>query len=172
MRLTRPVYRSHNPRWSWDPESGRGATLEGGRFNPRGMPALYTSLRQETAWLESQQGFAYKTQPMLICSYDVDCDDMLDLTDPAVLSANGIAGSDLSCAWKDMETRGLMPPSWAMSNRLMAAGIAGIIVRSFAFGASIHDINAVFWRWEHTPPHQVVVVDDLGRLPKNASSWV
>ena len=169
MRLTRPVYRSHNPRWSWEPESGAGAALEGGRFNRRGMPALYTSLRQETAWLEAQQGFAYKTQPMLVCSYDVDCDDMLDLTDVTVLSAHGIKDSDVSCAWKDIETRGLTPPSWAMADRLIAKDVAGIIVRSSAFGAGVRDVNAVFWRWERVLPHKVVVVDDLARLPRNAS---
>jgi RES domain-containing protein len=32
----------------------------GGRFNPLGTPALYTALRPETAWLEAQQGFAFK----------------------------------------------------------------------------------------------------------------
>ena len=40
-RLTDPVYRAHDPRWSWTPASGAGAARHGGRFNRRGAPALY-----------------------------------------------------------------------------------------------------------------------------------
>jgi RES domain-containing protein len=32
----------------------------------------------ETAWLEAQQGFAFKAQPLTICAYDVDCADIAD----------------------------------------------------------------------------------------------
>ena len=57
MRLTGFIYRAHNPRWAFAPDSGQGAAFAGGRFNSVGMPALYTSLRFETAWLEAQQAF-------------------------------------------------------------------------------------------------------------------
>lgn len=46
-----------------------------------GVPALYTSLRLETAWLEAQQGLPFKAQPMTLCDYGVDCEDIADLTD-------------------------------------------------------------------------------------------
>jgi RES domain-containing protein len=70
------LYRAHNPRWAFAPTSGRGAALYGGRFNPAGTPALYTSMRPETAWLEAQQGFPFKPQPLTLCAYEVDCDDV------------------------------------------------------------------------------------------------
>lgn len=76
MRLTGTVYRAHNPRWSFDPTSGSGAAQYGGRFNPLGMAALYTSRRMETAWREAQQGFPFKAQPLTVCAYEVDCDDV------------------------------------------------------------------------------------------------
>ncbi len=62
------VRRIHDPGWAWAPGSGEGAKLHGGRFNLPGVEALYTSLRPETAWLEAQQGFAFKTWPMTLCA--------------------------------------------------------------------------------------------------------
>ena len=171
MRLTGFVYRAHNPRWAFAPESGVGAATEGGRFNRVGMPALYTSLRFETAWLEAQQAFPFKAQPMTLCAYEVDCEDVLDLTDPTVCSAHGITWADIACPWKDLSTRGIRPPSWSISERLVAAGTAGVIVPSFARGAVSADINAVFWNWATNPPHQVRAIDDDRRLPRDARSW-
>nr|WP_321985628.1 RES domain-containing protein [uncultured Lichenicoccus sp.] len=62
------------------------------------MPALYTALRCETAWLEAQQAFPFKVRPMTLCAYDVDCDDVLDLTDPAMRSTHAPGAVDLACA--------------------------------------------------------------------------
>lgn len=171
MRLSRLVYRAHNPRWAFAADSGQGAAIAGGRFNPVGVPALYTALRFETAWLEAQQAFPFKAQPMTLCAYAVDCADMLDLTDAATLAEHGIAPDDLGCAWKDLATRALTPPSWRLAARLQAEGIAGIVVPSFASGATRADVNAVFWDWSPQPPHQVRVVDDQHRLPKDDRSW-
>jgi RES domain-containing protein len=172
LRLVTTAYRAHNPRWSFKPESGDGAAKSGGRFNPVGVPALYTSLRLQTAWLEAQQGFVFKAQPMMLCAYDVDCEGILDLTSPQTLEQHGIAEADIACAWKDLATRGETPPSWHMTRRLIADGVAGIITRSFAAGSGGADINVVFWRWSPELPHRVRVVDDAQRLPKDARSWL
>ncbi|RWF09115.1 MAG: RES domain-containing protein, partial [Mesorhizobium sp.] len=37
------LYRALNPVYAREPMSGRGAELYGGRFNPKGMRALYAS---------------------------------------------------------------------------------------------------------------------------------
>lgn len=171
MRLIRPVYRAHHPRWSFDPHSGAGAARFGGRFNPVGVDALYTSLRLETAWLEAQQGFPFKAQPMTLCAYEVDCADVVDLTDPATLAELGIAADHLACPWEDMAARGVKPPSWLLAERLIEAGHAGALVRSFAPGTATEDVNAVFWRWSNEPPHKVRVVDHHERLPRDDTSW-
>jgi RES domain-containing protein len=171
VRLTGFVYRAHNPRWAFAPDSGQGAASAGGRFNPVGMPALYTALRFETAWLEAQQAFPFKAQPMTLCAYEVDCEDVLDLTDMATLALHGITPADLACPWKDLSTRRIKPPSWEITERLFEAKTAGVIVPSFATGTVATDINVVFWDWAPDPPHQVRVIDDDQRLPKNASSW-
>lgn len=171
MRFAGLVYRAHNPRWAFAPAAGEGAARFGGRFNAKGRPALYTSLRVETAWLEAQQGFAFKAQPMTMCAYEVDCAGLLDLTDPQVLAAEHIDPAELACAWEDLASNRQPVPSWALSERLIASGITGVRVPSFAARARSDDINLVFWRWGDTPPHSVQVIDALGRLPQDDSSW-
>jgi RES domain-containing protein len=49
MRFQGICYRAHEPKWSFMPLSGSGASINGGRFNPKGIPALYLSLSVETA---------------------------------------------------------------------------------------------------------------------------
>ena len=66
----------------------------------------------------------------------------------------------LACGWKDLESRGIRPPSWVLADRLIRDGLAGIVVPSYARGATVADINVVFWDWSPTLPHQVRVVDD------------
>ncbi len=171
MRLQGLVYRAHNPRWAFAAASGEGAARYGGRFNAVGAPALYTSLRMETAWLEAQQGFAFKAQPMTICAYQVDCDDLVDPTDEIGRRDHGVAFADMACAWEDMAQRGLEPPSWRLATKLIGAGAAGLVTPSFAPGAGSADRNVVFWRWSNMPPNQVKVIDDMARLPRDGRSW-
>ncbi len=59
--------------WAFAPLLGNGAKRYGGRFNRAKSPALYTSLDITTAWMEAQQGFPFKAQPMTIVAYEVDC---------------------------------------------------------------------------------------------------
>ena len=98
---TRPfvglVYRAHNPRWAFAPASGEGAARHGGRFNPRGTPALYTSLDPRTAWMEAQQGLPFKAQPMTLVGYRVGGERIVDLTDPALLATCAVEAGTLAC---------------------------------------------------------------------------
>ena len=171
MRLRQTVWRAHHPRWAFAPDSGAGAALHGGRFNRIGMPALYTSLRFETAWLEAQQGFPFKAQPMTLCAYEVDCEDVADLTDPEFRLGLGIKLTDLACGWAGILDRGHVPPSWLAVDTLVSAGYAGIKIPSFASGATEADLNVVFWQWSPDPPHQVRVLDPDARLPRNDLAW-
>lgn len=165
MRLTGRVWRAHHPLWAWAADSGRGAELHGGRFNPKGVPALYTSTGILTAVAEAQQGFVRKAQPMTVVAYDVDCDGVLDLTNPATLAAEGVAPGELACAWQLLASAGAPVPSWRLARRLIARGVAAVLVPSFAPGAAPGERNVVFWRWSSAPPHRVVPIDDHGRLP-------
>lgn len=171
MRFRGTVYRAHHPRWAFSPLSGEGAARHGGRFNPPGMPALYTACRMQTAWAEAQEAFPFKAQPMTLCAYEVDCADVLDLSNAPARSTAGVDRATLACPWEDLADRNLTPPSWDLARRLRGEGVAAIIVPSFAAGATAEDINIVFWRWGPDRPHRLRVIDDDGRLPRNDLSW-
>jgi RES domain-containing protein len=174
------VYRAHNPRWAYLPTSGEGAARHGGRFNRKGLPALYTSLDITTAWLEAQQGLPFKAQPMTLVAYRVRCERIVDLTDPATLAANRIDAADLACPWEDLASRGLWPPSWALADALIAQDVQGALVPSFAPAPNpapnpapdaTPRRNLVLWRWADDPPCAVRVIDDFGRLPQDDRGW-
>lgn len=171
MRFRGTCYRAHDPRWSFKPASGEGAAIHGGRFNPKGVPALYLALDLVTAIKEANQGFARKIEPYVLCSYDVDCEDIADLTSDEGRAAHGVAFEEMTCAWFGFIAEGKEPPSWSTARRLMAEGIAGILVPSFASGATPEDRNLVLWRWGKDLPHQVAVFDPSGRLPRDQLSW-
>lgn len=164
-------YRGHDPRWAFDPLSGEGAKLTGGRFNPVGRAALYLSLDLTTVFLEASQGFPCKVAPLTIVSYSVDCDDIHDLTDAVVLSTLAIEPAALSDGWKLAQAQGRQPRCWDVALQLMGAGAAGIIVPSFAPGAGVLNRNLVLWRWGSVYPHKVETFDPSNRLPKNQLSW-
>ena len=163
--------RAHHPRWAFDPSSGEGAARHGGRFNRVGTATLYTSMRFEIAWAEAQQAFPFKAQPMTLVGYEVDCEDIADLTDAATLAAFDADRATLACPWEYLAAKGETPPSWALADRLIAAGRAGALAPSVAPGAAHADVNAIFWRWGSSLPHQVTPIDDAGRLPKDDASW-
>jgi RES domain-containing protein len=171
LRFVGTCYRAHDPHWSFRPISGDGAAIRGARFNPKGLPTLYLALTIMTAVKEANQGFAYRIDPCVLCSYDVDCDDIVDLRTSADWAAAEIDHEDMACAWMDFLAEGKRPPSWTICERLIAQGAAGILVPSFAPGADEADQNLVLWRWGEDPPHSVKVIDPSGRLPRNQLSW-
>lgn len=166
MRFQGVVYRAHDPRWSWSPASGEGARRYGGRFNRIGVPALYTSLSPMTAVREASP-LGRPLQPILLCAYDADTEPIFNSLDGEECADAGVTDSDLRCpTWRSVMYGGGVPPSQAVADRLIAAGYAGMQVRSFAPGAGRNDVNLVFWRWADRLPSRVVVIDDQGRLPK------
>lgn len=166
MRFGGIVYRAHNPRWSWDPLSGEGARRDGGRFNRRGIPALYTSLAPLTAIREAQP-LGRSMQPLTLCAYEVDAEPVFDASDEAVCRALGVSYSDIACpTWESEMLAGEVPASQALSDRLVSAGYVGLRVRSFAPGSSAEEHNLVMWRWSSSRPVRVVLIDDEGRLSR------
>jgi RES domain-containing protein len=171
LRFKGEAFRAHDPRWSWTPHSGKGAALAGRRFNWKGLEALYMSLDPVTALSEVSGGFAHRLEPLVLCTYDIDCDDLVDLRTEADRERAGIGWDDLACAWAEDLMNAREPASHAIVRRLIAEGAAGIVVPSFAHRASPDDHNIVLWDWGPTPPHKVTVFDPSGRLPKDQLSW-
>jgi len=171
VRFSGICYRAHDPRWSFKPLSGDGAAIHGARFNPKGVPALYLTLDIMTAVKEISQGLAHRLDPCVLCSYDVDCEDIIDLSDDAGRQAASVTLADMSSAWAFDLAAGKRPASWSMYDRLAAKGVAGILVPSFAPGADAGDRNLVLWNWGPALPHKVDVFDPSGKLPRDQLSW-
>ena len=171
MRWQGACYRGHDPKWAWSPTSGEGAAANGGRFNPTGTPALYLALTLEGLLVELGHGFGHRLHPLTICEYTVDVDDLVDLRTERTRKAAAVKLTELSCPWAWDRASGRMPASWEVAARLIAKGAAGILVPSFATGATPEMANLVLWRWGPSLPHLVQVHDPAGRLPKDQSSW-
>ena len=171
MRFQGVVYRAHDPRWAFSPLSGEGAARTGGRFNRPGQAALYTALSMPAMIKEAQQGFARKLDPLTIVSYDVDCEDVVDLTDHGELQRLRIEAAELAAAWRPLPSARQAAPTWALADRLVGEGCAAAIVASYAPGATAEDRNMVFWKWGPDLPHRITVYDPQGRLPKDQRSW-
>lgn len=170
MHFTGLVYRAHDPTWAWDPLSGEGARREGGRFNKRGIPALYTSLSVEGAWIESTP-FGIDLQPRTLCAYRADIEPIFDATDAQEIASKGISLADLDNPyWKQIALRGETPSTQRLADRLIAEGFAGMLARSYARSATASIVNLVLWRWGPDLPHQLKLIDDedvLESLRKN-----
>jgi RES domain-containing protein len=117
---------------------------------------------------EMGHGLGHALDALTICSYVVDVEDVVDLRTDADRQRETVALEQISGAW--METRST-PQSWIVAKRFIDGGAAGILVPSFATGATADMANLVLWTWGPDLPHKVEVHDPSGRLPKNALSW-
>ena len=174
-RVRATVVRAVRPYWAHAPASGEGAALRGGRFNPVGIPALYTSFSFESCAREVR--FGSGPDPYTFLFLKVDCADIADLTDPGVRDTLGVADEDIACPnWEDEMTRGLEPASHRLANRFIDLGYAGIVVASFAKGARSDDLNLVLWTWDISDQldgktRNAVMVLEQEQLPRNPGSW-
>ena len=156
------LYRALNPYWAREPLSGEGAARHGGRFNPRGTPALYTALTIPGVLTEAHQ--AGRFQPLTLIALEARLERVFDARDAAALAGQGMSVEGLADpGWRDAMAAG-EAPTQAFARRLITAGHTGLLVRSFARGARADDLNLVLWRWGEAPPAEVRVVDDEGRL--------
>lgn len=153
-----------NPQYAHEPLSAEGARIHGGRFNEVGVSAFYLASTWEGAMRETNQGLVFL--PVTICSYEVDCDGLVDLRDEDGRAAQGVALEDLACAWELIETNGGYPPSWAVAARFRSYHAPGILVPSFANGALPTDFNIVLWQFSERRPFSVKPIDPAGRLPQ------
>lgn len=160
MRFRGHLYRALNPVWQRMPYSGEGARRHGGRFNAAGTPALYTSLDPATAFLEANQA-GRPPQPTTLVAYEADLSPVLDGTDPEALSAFGFAPQDLARDdWREYLRRREFPPSQVLAGLLVDSGYTGLLVPSYAPGASPGSRNLVLFRWSRSRPDLLRLIDD------------
>lgn len=164
MRIRAIVYRAHDPQWAWTPLSGEGARRRGGRFNRRGLPALYLSFSLSAAIREASP-IGRRMQPLVLCAYEVDVDPVFDALDLSARLAHSVGQAEIDCpTWRHEMFSGRTPASQALADRLVAAGFAGMRVGSYAAGAGERDINLVLWRWGDRLPTRVALIDEDNRL--------
>jgi RES domain-containing protein len=175
LRVKATVVRAARPYWTYRPASGKGAAAHGGRFNPKGMPALYTSFSFNTAAKEVR--FGLNVDPYTFYFLEVDCADIVDLSDAGVRRTLGIAWSDVECpSWESDMNKGIEPACHTIARRLIAAGYDGAIVNSFANGATPDDLNLVLWTWDDLTDtdkstNHAIRVLKRDQLPRDRSSW-
>jgi RES domain-containing protein len=154
-------------KWASDPLSGEGAARFGGRFNPKGTPALYLSESIDTAFAEYQQELLIR--PGTFCAYQLEVAGIVDLCDSALCEAMEITQDILLSPWKEiLLVQKREPPTWQLSRRLINQGFAGVRVPSSQRSGGI---NIVLWQWNDDPSRQVKVLDPRQELPGNQSSW-
>jgi RES domain-containing protein len=163
IRYRGKLYRALNPIYAREPLSGRGAELYGGRFNPKGVPALYSSLSVMTALREANQ--VGNLQPTTLVSYDADIERVFDCRDEAALEAHGMNAAALADpTWRDRMKAGGEAGTQAFARRLIANGYHALLVRSFAPGATEQDLNLVLWTWGDATQSRLILIDDEHRL--------
>lgn len=159
------LYRALNPIYAREPLSGRGAELYGGRFNPKGVPALYTSLSIMTALREANQ--VGNLQPTALVSYDADMERVFDSRKGAALRAEGTdAAMFADTTWRDQMKANREAETQAFARRLASSGYHGLLVRSFAPGATSDDFNLVLWKWSDAAPCRLTLIDDEDPLSR------
>lgn len=159
------LYRALNPIYARTPLSGEGAKRYGGRFNPRGVPALYCSLSIMTAIREANQ--VGSLQPTTLVSYDAEIEAVFDATDIKALQAEGYDETQLAAnSWRDEMEAKEEARTQAFARALIRKGYQGLLVRSFAPGVTEHDLNLVLWRWGDATPSRLTIIDDEKRLSR------
>lgn len=165
MRFHGALYRALNPIYASEPMSGRGAEIYGGRFNKKGIPALYLSLSVMTALREANQIGCL--QPTTLVSYEADIDHVFDTRNGAALKSEGVNPSMLADpTWRDQMKATGEAETQAFAGRLAMSGYHGLLVKSFAPGAGEDDFNLFLWSWSDTPPTRLSLIDDEGRLSR------
>ena len=163
LRYDGKLYRALNPVYAREPLSGRGAELHGGRFNRKGMAALYTSLSIMTALREANQ--VGNLQPTTLVSYDAEFERVFDCRDERALLAYQMDAAALcDTTWRDQMKIAGEARTQTFARRLIDDGYDGLLVRSFAPGATIEDLNLVLWRWGSNAPARLQLIDDENRL--------
>ncbi|MGA1834577.1 RES family NAD+ phosphorylase [Rhizobium wenxiniae] len=165
MHYQGKLYRALNPIYACEPLSGRGAELYGGRFNAKGVPALYTSLTIMTALKEANQ--VGNLQPTTLVSYDADLERVFDCREDTTIQAQGIDAAALADhTWRDQMKSAGEARTQTFARQLAADGYCGLIVKSYAAAATDDDLNLVLWAWSNAAPSRLILIDDEHRLSR------
>lgn len=161
------LFRAHTPQWASAPLSGAGAAKQGGRLNRPGVNALYLATNEATAIAEYKQDSALMP-PLTLASYRAEIASVVDFRDGYVPGLWDPLWQDLNCNWRGLiMLDGVDPPSWSLSDMVLAAGHCGVLFPS----TRSNGVNLVVYTDALGPKESLVVHDPNNALPKDRSSW-
>ncbi|MGZ8363202.1 MAG: RES family NAD+ phosphorylase [Caulobacteraceae bacterium] len=153
-------WRVLSPKWAHDPLSGSGAARNGGRWNRRGVPALYMSEHLETAIAEYQQELGVR--PGTFVAYEVTCGQIIDLTDPAIMEELELSPGDMVQPWRRrLLIDGKPPRTWALADDLSMIAQGALVPSAIQPGAR----NLVLWNWTGLSGAAVTPLDPNLEIP-------
>lgn len=160
-------FRLHSPRWAFRPTSGAGAARHGGRLNRPGVEALYLAAEIETAAAEFQQSSPV-LPPGTLVSYEVVLAQVADFRRGFDSRQWPPIWEDFFCDWRKLVLEGIEPPTWVMSDQVVAAGWKGVLFPSVARAGGT---NLVVFTGLLSPDDVLSAIDPHGDLPKSQASW-
>lgn len=134
----------------------RTSALDGsrlpGRYSAAGQPTLYLSSSPEgvAAAVAAHGGMR---ENLTVLRFSVDADDIVDLRDPAALTASGVNLDDALAPWQDVVAAGAEPRSWTVRRQLEDLGALGLIDPSRTRPGLWH---LVLFRWNTKGTARVV----------------
>lgn len=161
-------YRAHTPEWASHPLSGAGAAKQGGRLNRQGIHALYLADSAETAIAEYQQ-LSPIMPPCTLVAYAVTVGSIVDFRGGYTPEHWSPLWQDLYCNWRKLALLDeIEPPSWILSDEVIAAGYAGVL---FPSSTRTTGVNLVLYSDRLAATDSVVIHDPDGKLPQDRRSW-
>ena len=158
-------YRAMRPAWAFAPLSGEGAAANGGRWNAKGVPALYLAADPMTTLAEYNQDILFR--PVTLAEYHITSANFIDCTTQSARAACGLDDELFIAPWRAQTLTGQIPGSWSVADRLRQDGFDGMLYPSRINGGTC----LALWRWNE-PGGCIVSVTDLdGRMPYHDRSW-
>ena len=148
------------------PLSGEGAAQNGGRWNRKGIKALYLAADPMTAVSEYNQDFQFR--PVTLAQYRLSQARIFDLTSHDSLTELALTDAIHAAPWRALALESREPPQWLVADRLVDAGWHGAW---FPSAVSARGRCIVLWRWNEKDGCTLQVVDQDNRLPLDQSSW-
>jgi len=133
------IYRSAGVRYANESDflSGRGASEDGGRWNPPGIPTVYGSLDVVTAVKESYQNFleygfpSSSIKPRVIAGAAVQLQRVLDLSSTGIRRKIGFSLEELMEEdWESIQAAGEESWTQAIGRGCRQVGFEGLIAPS------------------------------------------
>ena len=153
--------------------TGAGSAIHGGRWNPRGLRAIYGSLDVITAVKESYQllaafGFTGGVKPRVIAGAQVKVRRVLDLKDAQTLEQLGFTERDLvEEDWRSIQFSGQESWTQAIAKAAVKAGFEAVRAPS---AQNSEGVNFVIYP-DHLLKGSFVLAAHPHELPPHPSRW-